>query len=392
MQSMKSRPGAERVRAMPRSGIRRILERAGSPDVVNLAAGDPNFDTPQHVVVAAGEALARGATHYTHGRGLLELREAWADKMAAENGVTGLDPATDIVVTAGALNALSASFLALVNPGDRVLLPDPGFANYQAQVLLAEGTPVGTRYPHSLRFAPDLDALGRAAAGARVMVVNTPGNPTGAVLDGETLGAIAEIATTNDLIVIADEAYEHLVYDGARHISLASLPGMAERTLTISSMSKSWAMTGWRVGFVTGPADILELIAKAQEHLIGCPPAMTQWAALAALTGPTAERDAMIARYTARRNRVVRALSGLERIDLVAPLGAFYAFPRIDVAARGVELAEYLLDQTGVLSVPGAAFGDEGARHVRLSYACDDDALDAGLSRIRAWAEAPTGD
>jgi aspartate/methionine/tyrosine aminotransferase len=375
---------SDRVTAIPRSGIRAVIERAGRPGVVSLAAGDPDFATPPHIVEAAVAALERGETHYTHGRGLIELREAHAAKLAAENAITA-DPGSEIVVTAGALDALAAVFLSVVDTGDRVILPDPGFANYVAQVLLAGGVPVALPHRHADDFQPDLVELERLAATARVLVVNTPSNPTGAVLGREMLTAIADIAVRHDLLVISDEAYEHLVYDGAEHVSIGSLPGMAERTVTIGSLSKSWAMTGWRIGFAVGPASVIEAVAKVQEHLIGCPPAMTQWGAVAALTGPTEERDRMVARYSARRNAVIAAFAGLPDVELVAPAGAFYAFPRFDLGVHGDELAALVADGSGVVAVPGSAFGENGADHLRLCFAVPDETLALALDKLTGW-------
>lgn len=376
--------GSERVSTIPRSGIRSVLERSGEPDVVSLAAGDPDFETPEHIVVAATDAMRSGQTHYTHGRGLVELREAFTEKLRTENGIAA-DASTDVVVTAGALNALAAAFLSTVDSGDRVLVPNPGFANYQAQVRLAGGIPVGLAHCHEDGFQPDLDELDRLAPSAKILVVNTPGNPTGAVIDRDRLAAVADLARRHDLLVVADEAYEHLVYAGAEHHSIATMPGMSQRTLTISSLSKSWAMTGWRTGFVTGPATLIALIAKVQEHLIGCPPAMTQWGGVAALTASTAARTRMVERYAQRRRLVVDAFEHVPRAELVAPRGAFYAFPRFRVGLSGYELAAAAADEARVITVPGIAFGTNGADHLRLSYATTESALAAGLERLTAW-------
>lgn len=373
------------MRILPRSGIRRVLERPTAPDAVSLAAGDPDFATPAHIVTAANKAMFRGETHYTHGRGLIELREAFARKLRIENGIDRVDPAQHIVVTAGALNGLAAAFLATVDPGDEVIVPDPGFANYEAQVLLAGGRPVPLASGHATAFLPDFDQLEKLAVTAKVLVVNTPGNPTGAVLDRAVLQRIADIATRNNLLVISDEAYEHLVYDDAKHVSLASLPDMYERTLSIHSMSKSWAMTGWRIGFVTGPAALIDSIGKVQEHLIGCPPAMTQWGAFAALNGPTAQRSAMVEQYGRRRKLVLDAFADVPGLQLVAPSGAFYAFPRLEIGLEGYELAEAIADGAGVVTIPGIAFGAQGRKHVRISYALPDEILADGLDRLTTW-------
>lgn len=372
---------SKRLTTIPRSGIRRVLERGSRPGVVSLAAGDPDFATPHHIVAAATAAMERGETHYTHGRGLIELREAFAAKLSVENGVVA-DPATQIVVTAGALNALASTFLATVDPGDGVIVPDPGFANYAAQVALAGGRVVPLALTDALSI--DLAELERLAPTARVLVINTPGNPTGVLLDRTVLEGVADIARRHDLLVISDEAYEHLVYDGP-HVSIASLPGMMERTISIHSMSKSWSMTGWRIGFATGPADLIDEITKAQEHLIGCPPAMTQWGAVAALTGSTEERDAMVDRYRSRRSLVIDALEGLPGLHLVTPTGAFYAFPRFEIGLDGYELADVVADGAGVVAIPGIAFGDGGSRHLRISYALPEDRLTEGLGKLAHW-------
>lgn len=379
---------ADRLLGIPRSGIRAVLERTGSPGMTDLAAGDPDFATPAHITEAAHDAMLRGMTHYTHGRGLIELRRAFAEKLRIENGILA-DPDQEIVVTAGALNALAATFLSVVDPGDRVIVPDPGFANYRAQIALAGGVVAPLPYRHAAGFQPDLEELERLAADARVLVLNSPGNPTGAVLNEQTLAGIADVARRHDLIVVFDEAYEHLVYGEGRHVSVAALPGMAQRTISIHSMSKSWAMTGWRIGYATGPGALIEQIAKAQEHLIGCPPTMTQWGAVAALSGPTTERDLMVEDYARRRELVLETLHRLPNVELVAPAGAFYAFPRFDLGLEGLELASAIADGAGVVTIPGTAFGSEGAAHVRISYAVPDIRLREGLDKLARWLDSP---
>lgn len=373
---------AQRVTAIPRSGIRSVLERAGDPGIINLAAGEPDFDTPPHITRAAVEAMSGGATHYTHGRGLPELREAYVAKLAAENELTGYRPDRHVVVTAGALNALAATFLAVVNPGDRVLVPDPGFANYAAQIQLAEGVPVAIPFPHELGFQPDFERLEQLAKTASVLIVNSPANPTGVTLSPDVLSRIADIAERQNLLVIADEAYEHLIYGDSQHRSFAALPGMRKRTLTVHSMSKSWAMTGWRIGFVAGPEPLIAEIAKAQEHLIGCPPAMTQWGAVAALTGPIDSRQEMVRRYTQRRALVLEAFALIPEVELVVPDGSFYVFPRFAYPERGNDLAQRIADTAGVLAVPGSAFGSGSGQHLRFSYAGPEARLQIGLERL----------
>jgi aspartate/methionine/tyrosine aminotransferase len=228
----------------------------------------------------------------------------------------------------------------------------------------------------------DVAELERLAPSARLLVANTPGNPSGTALNRTVLEPVADVARRHDLLVVADEAYEHLVYDEA-HVSIASLPGMAERTISIHSMSKSWSMTGWRVGFATPP--LVGEITKAQEHLVGCPPAMTQWGAVAALTGSTEERDAMVDRYRSRRALVMDTLDGLPGLELVIPTGAFCAFPRFEIGLSGFALADAVVDGAGVITIPGITFGDGGAHHLRLSSALPEDRLSEGLNKIAEW-------
>jgi aspartate aminotransferase len=384
--SVTSVQAARRMAAIPRSGIRGTLERARRDEVVNLAGGDPSFPTPEHICAAAYEAARVGVTHYTHGRGIPALREAFAAKLEQENGLLGVDPEGEILVAAGALNALAAAFLALLDPGDEVLVPDPGFANYQAQVILAGGRPVPLPLRAEDGFLPSRERMEEAVTPrTRAMVVNSPANPTGAVLPLGDLETIVSFAAEHDLILISDEAYEHLIYPPARHISTATVHGARDRTVSIFSLSKTYAMTGWRIGFAIAPAQIAEEIAKVLEHVIGCASSVSQAAGLAALTGPFEPVVEMVAAYGRRRQRVLDALDGLPGVALVPPLGAFYAFP--DVGEPGEVVAERLVSEAGVLVVPGSAFGEGGRHHVRLSFAVEESTLEEGLRRLRAGLE-----
>jgi aminotransferase len=388
MGALSTRQRAPTASRIPRSGIRETLEQGLGSGVYDLAAGDPAEATPSHVISAAQAAMLAGHTHYTDGRGMVELRAAFAAKLLSENGFSTVDPDTEVVITAGALNALAATFLSVVAPGDRVLIPDPGFANYRAQVLLADGVPVSMPYPARLGHMPDLEWLRANAATARVLVLNTPNNPTGAILPEAVLREIAEIAVRYDLMVVADEVYECFVYDQAAHTAIGSFDGLADRTITIMSVSKCWAMTGWRIGFAAGPAAVMATLASVQEHLIGCPSSIGQWAALAALSGPPAPRDQIVRALAGRRELLIEGLQGLPGITLVRPQGAFYAFPVIDEGIAPGPPARTLLEEAGVLTVPGTAFGDTSDRHVRLSFAGDEEQLRAALARIAAWAHS----
>lgn len=372
---------ARRVATVPRSGIRAAAESL-SPDLANLAAGDPSFATPAHICAAAVQAAQHGATHYTHGRGELELREAFADKLARENGLVDVDPEREIVVTAGALNALAAIFQALLDPGDEALVPDPGLPNYGAQVLLAGGRPVPAPLDSSSGWCYDLDGLERRVTPrTRLLVVNSPANPTGAVLPGEHLRALAEFARVHDLIVVSDESYERLVYPPAGHRSFAALPGARERTISVFSVSKSYAMTGWRIGFTVAPAALSDVLLTVQEHLIGCPCSVSQAAAVAALRGPSTVVHRMVDEYRRRRDLVVKVLGGLAGVDLVPPAGGLYAFPRVD--SLGSDPAAVIAARARVRVVAGEAFGEVGSGHVRLSFAGKTGELQVALERLR---------
>jgi aspartate aminotransferase len=360
-----------------------MLERAGSEPIVDLATGDPGFTTPGYIRKAALLAVRQGETHYTHSRGAPALRRAFAEKLARENGLGRIDPDTEIVVTAGALNALAAVFQALLDSGDEVLVPDPGFANYRAQVLLSGGTPVPLRLRAEDGFLPSIEALREAATPrTRAIVVNSPANPTGVVFPVAVLRQVASFAAEHGLVLISDEAYEHLVYSPAEHVSLATLEDARPRTVSIFSMSKTYAMTGWRVGFAVAPAPVAEQVAKVQEHLIGCPSSVSQAAALAALTGSNESVKVMVDEYAYRCRLVVNALTGLAGIHLVRPQGAFYAFP--SVGRSGREIAERLLAEERVLVLPGDAFGAAGANHVRVSFATETSIVEEGLRRLCA--------
>jgi aspartate/methionine/tyrosine aminotransferase len=358
-----------------------MLETTRRPDMVDLAAGDPSFETPEHIVAAAASAAAAGRTHYTHGRGEPLLREAIAGKLARQNRITS-DPEREIVVTAGALNGLAATFMALLDPGDQVLVPDPAFANYAAQIALAGGTPV--RLPLTSDWQIDLGAVRERLSGrTRAIVLNSPANPTGAVLARSSLESLASILDGSPVMVISDEAYEDLVYPPAEHVSIGSLAGFAGRAISIFSFSKTYAMTGWRLGYVVAPPELGEALTKVQEHLVGCASAVSQAAGLAALEGPREPTQRMLEEYAQRRQRVVAALAATDGVSLIPPAGAFYAFPRVE--RLGAATAQALAERAGVMTVPGEAFGARGAGHVRISFAGSSKVLELGLARLRAF-------
>jgi aminotransferase len=374
---------SERALSVPPSKIRRMFNRAAElPDVINLAVGQPDFDTPPHVLEAARRAAERGETKYTHGLGIPALREATAEKVRTRNHI----PVEygSMAITVGAMEGIILAMLTVLQPGDEVLIPDPGYTNFAGQVLLAGATPVS----YGLE-PPDYD-IDEAALRAhvsdrtRAILLCSPSNPTGAVLDRASIETVARIAQEHNLLVFSDETYEDLIYEG-EHVSIGSLPGMAERTVSIFSFSKTFAMTGWRVGYVAAPPEVITTMNALQEHVVSCASSVSQHAALAALTGPQDCVVEMRTTYDRRRRRLVDALNTIDGFSCPLPRGAFYVFPDISAIDPSADaFADWVLDEARVAIVPGTAFNTRGEGHVRISYAASQEALDGGLERIKA--------
>ena len=375
---------AKRIVDMPRSGIRRIMDlAAGRPDIVHLEVGQPDFATPDHVVEAAIDAARSGQHGYTPNKGLPELREAVTTKLAADNQVhVDVD---EVVVGCGAVNVLMESLMALVEPGDAVLVPDPGWPNYEmmADILAVQAV----HYPLDATegYEPDLerlDALLSQHPRARVILLNSPNNPTGAVYRPETIGGIVELAQRHDVYIVSDECYEQIVFDGADHVSPAALDDTG-RVVTIQSVSKAFAMTGWRIGWAAADRPLADLIAKVQEPVVACASGVSQMAARAALTGDQGCVHDMVAQYQQRRDVAVDLVdrAGLARSQ---PRGAFYLLLDARDLAHGHtdDVAERPVRDHGVAVAPGDTFGPRGAGHVRISLATAEDQIRQGLTRI----------
>lgn len=364
---------SERARALRARGV----------DVVDLGGGDPDFDTPEHVRRAAEQAIESGQTHYVSAPGLPELRAAIARKLQVDNGVE-VDPSEGVLVTPGGKAALFTALQALVEPGTQVLLPEPAWVSFRPMVELAGGEVLPVPLSADDGFRLTARALDQAVTPrTRLLIVNSPSNPLGRVLDPLELTAVADVATRHDLLVLSDEIYEKVVYDGLPHVSVASLPGMAERTLVFNGFSKAYAMTGWRLGYVAGPVELVGALRKVHGHLATCAASFTQVAALAALRGPQEPVQAMVAAWDRRRRRVCGALAALPGVRCGLPEGAFYAF--VDLRQLGLssaELSSRLLDEEGLAVTPGAAFGAAGEGHIRLSFATGDGELERALERI----------
>lgn len=377
---MTSTTVSRRISELPRSGIRALMEVAAqTPGAVRLEIGDPDFGTPEHVVEAALRAAREGHTHYSPSAGIPTLRALLAEKVEARNGIRCTPERT--VVTTGACGATALALLALLDPGDEVLVPDPGWPNYVQLAYAAGGIPVPYPLDPARGFEPDLDALEAAVSPrARVLVVNSPGNPTGAVLAPETLQALVELAGRYDLWVVSDECYEELVFEG-RHVSPGALA--PERTVSVFSFSKTYAMTGWRVGYAVCPPEVAELLAKGQEALVSCVSTVSQKAAEAALIGPQKRVAAMREAYRARRDVALAVLDAAE-IGYVRPSGAFYLMVEVGEEDPSEAFARRLLAERQVAVTPGSAFGARGEGMVRVSLAASDGAIATGLERLAA--------
>jgi aspartate/methionine/tyrosine aminotransferase len=370
---------ATRAQTLPRSGIRRIMEASrGLPDVIHLEVGEPDFETPAHVVAAAHEAARAGVTRYTANAGLPGLRDAVAARASRRLG-RDVRP-EEVVVTPGAVAGIAYAIFALLDPGDEVLLPDPGWPNYASAVHLAGGRPVPYPLVAERGFAPDLAALeGRITARTRVLLVNTPGNPTGTVLAPDTVRALVDLAREHALAIVSDEVYEDIVLDG-EHVSPARFD---EDVVVVSGVSKTYAMTGWRIGFVIAPPHVAATLAAIQEPFASCASSVSQAAAEAALRGPQEAVTAMLRAYRERRDLVV---SRLEAPGLLAarPTGAFYALVRVPRGADPADPAMSLLREHRVAVAPGDTFGEGGRPYVRISFATEARLLDEGLRRLVA--------
>lgn len=351
-------------------------------DVINLGRGDPDLKTPAHIIEAAKKALDEDATHYTPGGGLPDLRRAIAKKLSIDNRIE-VDPENEIIVTVGAQEAIILSILSLINPGEEIIVPEPRYTAYDNAVKLAGGitVPVITKPEHNFEMRAE-DVKEVITEKTKAILLISPNNPTGAVISEENLKGIADLAQREDLVIISDELYEKLVFDDLSYCSIASFPGMFERTITINGFSKAYSMTGWRVGYVAGPKDLITPMQNLKFSFTICASAVCQRAALAALTGPQDCVAMTAAIYNERRNIAMRELDALG-IDYVVPKGAFYIFPDIrKFGMTSYEFATNLLRNAGVFTFPGTAFGAAGEGFIRISLLLPKEKIVEGFQRI----------
>jgi aminotransferase len=373
---------SQAVEAVPPSGIRQFFDVVSRmEDVISLGVGEPDFGTAWRVREAAIYGLERGRTTYTSNSGLLELRRAISGALSQRYGLQ-YDPEQEILITVGVSQGLDLALRALLDPGNEVLIPDPAYVAYPPCVSMAGGVPVWIPTYAEDGFTPRADEIERRITPqTRVLMLNYPGNPTGAVPDRAALEAIADVVRRHDLVVVSDEIYDRLSYD-APHISFATLPGMLERTLLLNGFSKTYGMTGWRVGYAAGPEELVAAMTRIHQYTALCASRQAQEAAIEALRVPDRDVQATVDDYAMRRHAIV---SGLNQLGLTChlPAGAFYAFPSIEsTGLSSFEFANRLLHEGRVALVPGDAFGPGGAGHVRCAYATGLAQIEEAIERI----------
>lgn len=383
---------AARMNRMAPSGIRKVnekalaMERAGER-VLHFEIGRPDFDTPEYIKRAAEQALADGKVHYTSNFGLMELRQAIADKLKRENNVDY--NASEVLVTVGLSEAVFAVLATILEEGDEILVPDPVWLNYINVPNLLGAKAVTYGLTEETGFQMNLEEVkAKITSKTRAIVIITPNNPTGGVLSEDVLKELAEIAISNDLMVISDEVYERLVYDGAKHISIASLPGMKERTFTMNGMSKAYAMDGWRLGYVAAPEEYILAMNKFHQHNTTCAPNFVQVAAIAALNEEGDEVKEMVKEYQRRRDYAVKAINEIPGLHCECPKGAFYIFINCkSLNMKSADLAAWLLENAKIALVPGDVFGPGGEGYLRMSFANSYENVVEGCAQLKKGVE-----
>ena len=367
---------ADKIRKMKREGI----------DIIELQTGEPDFGTPQYIINAAYSAMKEGYTHYTSSRGVPELRDAISEKLQNENKIDA-DPEKEIIVTPGAVHAVFSAILATINSGDEVIIPDPCWVVYPACVEIAGGKLIRIPLNSEDNFELNRESIEKAITPrTKMLIINYPCNPTGTTLTRDKLKYIADIAKEHDLLVLSDEVYEKILYDGLKHTSIGSLADMEERTITVNGFSKTYAMTGWRIGYASASSAIIDQMLKIQQYSVTCASAFAQKAAIAALNGLQEPVHDMIKEYDQRRQLIVKKLNNIDGIYCRKPMGTFYAFTNISkLGTSSMEFANFLLDKARVGVVPGSAYGQSGDGYVRLSFANSKKNIEKAMERIEKF-------
>ena len=377
---------SERVKRVQESGTMRMKELAGQKKaegkkIISFTVGEPDFDTPKHIVEAAKKALDEGKTRYLDAPGLPALREAIAKRAKEENGIPC--EAANVLVTP-TKQAIFETILATINEGEEVIMPNPAWVTYEPCVQLAGGkaVPVTTTDENEFRFLPEKVAEAITPK-TKMILYNSPSNPCGAVETHADVKGIADLAMDHNLLVLSDEVYEKIIFDGLKHHSIAAEPGMMDRTITISGFSKTYAMTGWRMGWLIAPKPIFKGVNKIQQHSITHAVSFAQYGGLAALTGPQEPVKMMVKEFQERRDLITKLMKEIPQFSCDTPKGAFYVFPRYEGKMNSEEMALYLMDKAEVALTGGSSFGKAGEQHLRISYATNKKNIQEGMERLK---------
>jgi len=383
-------PLSKKIVEIKPSGIRKffdIVTEMNDPEVISLGVGEPDFDTPWHIREEGIYSLERGRTFYTSNSGLMDLRREIDHYLTRKCGVS-YDPAHEIILTVGGSEAIDIALRAMLDPGDEVLIPQPSYVSYEPCAILADGVPViiQLKEENDFRLTKE-EVLAAITDKTKVLILPFPNNPTGSVLRREDLEGIAQVCIEHDIFVLSDEIYAELTYGDAKHVTIASLPGMRERTILINGFSKAYAMTGWRLGYACGPVEIISQMVKIHQFAIMCAPTTSQYAAVEALKNGDDDVEKMRQSYDQRRRFLVKTFRDMG-LECFEPFGAFYIFPSIkSLGMTSEEFAEELLKEEKVAVVPGTAFGDCGEGFLRISYAYSLEELKVATGRIARFVE-----
>jgi aspartate aminotransferase len=377
---------AERVKRVQESGTMKMKELAGQKKaegkkIISFTVGEPDFDTPKHIVEAAKKALDDGKTRYLDAPGLPDLRKAIAERAKAENGIPC--DHTNVIITP-TKQAIFETVMATVNEGEEVIMPDPAWVTYEPCVQLAGGkaVPCTTKEENQWRLVPE-DVAELITPKTKMILFNSPSNPCGAVETHDDIKGLADLAKDHNLLVLSDEVYEKIIFDGLKHYSIAAEPGMMDRTITISGFSKTYAMTGWRMGWLIAPKPIFKGINKIQQHSITHAVSFAQYGALAGMSGSQEPVKMMVKEFEERRNLIMDLMKEIPAFSCDTPKGAFYVFPRYEGKMNSEEMALFLMDKAEVALTGGAAFGKAGEQHLRISYATNKQNIQDGMERIK---------
>lgn len=369
---------------------RRLFDMAKKYDnVIDFTLGDPDYETPDYVKQAGCDAIMAGKTKYAANAGIAELREVVSSRIERETGVH-YDPSTEIQISVGAMEGLFLTLCCLVNPGDEVIIPSPHWVNYAHMTEILNGVPVFVEAKESNDFVVKPEALSDAVTDRTVaIIINSPNNPTGAVYDRDTIEQICKLAIEKDIVVIWDECYKSILYDGAKYVSILDFPGMKDHAVVVNSCSKRYSMTGWRVGYLAGPAELVTNMPKLQENIAACVTVPSQYAAIKALSGDETEPDRMRAGFENRRNVLINGINKIDKLSVRSPKGTFYAMVNIQkTGMKSEEFAYALLEKVQVAVVPGITYGDACEGYVRIAFTMNEDKIIEGVNRIKRFVES----